>query len=221
MIHCDDIVFGYPRSGFRLTVPSLVVGAGEKVAIVGPSGSGKTTLLDLIAGVRTPDGGRVVVGETAVSELSDAKRRAFRLANVGFVFQTFELFGHLTGLENVLFPAAVSGRLRRERVAFTTELDRLAAMVGIANRLDRRIDRLSRGEQQRVALCRALVHRPAVLLADEPTGNLDPSNKAAAMRLLVEAAAERQATLLAATHDESLLPLFDRVLDLRELGRAA
>lgn len=220
-IRCDDLVFGYPRSDFRLAVPSLVVGAGEKVAVVGPSGSGKTTLLDLIAGVRIPDRGRVMVGETSVSELSDAKRRAFRLANVGLVFQAFELFEHLTARENVLFPANVSGRLRRERAAFEGELSRLATSVGLSDRLDRRIDRLSRGEQQRVALCRALVHRPAVLLADEPTGNLDPSNKAAAMRLLVEAAAERGATLLAATHDESLLPLFDRVLDLRKLGRPA
>ncbi|HEX6985918.1 MAG TPA: ABC transporter ATP-binding protein [Planctomycetaceae bacterium] len=221
VIRCVDIAFGYPRSDFRLAVPSLAVAAGEKVALVGPSGSGKTTLLDLIAGVRTPGRGRIVVDDAVVSELSDTKRRAFRLANVGFVFQTFELFGHLTVRENVLFPAAVSGRLRRERAAFDSELHRLAEAVGLSGRLDRRVERLSRGEQQRVALCRALVHRPPVLLADEPTGNLDPGNKATAMRLLVDAAADRGSTLLVATHDESLLPLFDRVLDLRELGRPA
>jgi putative ABC transport system ATP-binding protein len=221
MIRCDDLLFGYPRSDFRLAVPSLAVTGGEKVALVGPSGSGKTTLLDLVAGVRLPDRGRVLVGETPVSTLSEPKRRAYRLANVGFVFQTFELFGHLTARENILFPAAVSGRLRREREAFHAELARLAERTGIADRLGRRVERLSRGEQQRVALCRALVHRPAVVLADEPTGNLDPGNKSAVMRLLVEAAAERGATLLAATHDESLLPMFDRVIDLRELGRPA
>jgi putative ABC transport system ATP-binding protein len=156
-----------------------------------------------------------------VSELSEPKRRAFRLDHVGFVFQTFELFGHLSGRENVLFPFAVSGRLRRDREAFDAELARLAGSVGIAGLLGRRVERLSRGEQQRVALCRALVHRPAVLLADEATGNLDPSNKAVAMRLLVEAARGHRTTLLAATHDESLLPLFDRVIDIRELGRPA
>lgn len=220
-IRCDDVVFAYPGSEFRLSIPSLVIEAGERVAIIGPSGSGKTTLLDLVAGVRTPESGRVVVGETVVSELSDGRRRAFRLANVGFVFQNFELFDHLTAKENVLFPAAVSGALRRDPERFDAELDRLATTVGIGDRLGRRVDRLSRGEQQRVALCRALVHRPAVLLADEPTGNLDPSNKATAMRALVDATAARGATLVAATHDESLLPLFDRVIDIRELGRPA
>ncbi|MGC1276471.1 MAG: ATP-binding cassette domain-containing protein, partial [Planctomycetaceae bacterium] len=159
MIRCDDIAFGYTRSDFRLALPSLAIAAGERAALVGPSGCGKTTLLDLIAGVRTPDRGRVTVGETVVSVLSDLQRRAFRLANVGFVFQNFELFDHLSVRENILFPAAVSGRLRSERAAFETELLRLSDVVGLGDRLDRRIGRLSRGEQQRVALCRALVHR--------------------------------------------------------------
>lgn len=219
MIRCDDIAFGYSRSDFRLAVPSLSIAAGERVALVGPSGCGKTTLLDLIAGVRIPDRGRVMVGETVVSALSDSQRRAFRLTNVGFVFQNFELFEHLSVRENVLFPTAVSGRLRSERVAYETELLRLSEVVGLGNRLDRRAGRLSRGEQQRVALCRALVHRPSIVLADEPTGNLDPGNKSTAMQLLVAASADRQATLLAATHDVSLLPMFDRVIDLREVSR--
>jgi putative ABC transport system ATP-binding protein len=221
MILIEDVAFSYPHSGFRLAVPSLAVAAGEKIALVGPSGSGKTTFLDLIAGVRTPERGRVTVGETRVSSLSDRARRSFRLANIGFVFQTFELFRHLTARENVLFPAAVSGLMRRDPARFTAELDRLAATVGLERHLDRRVERLSRGEQQRVALCRALVHCPSVVLADEPTGSLDPGNKMTAMRLLVEAVTDRNASLIAATHDETLLPLFDRVLDMRELGRPA
>lgn len=221
MIRCDDVVFGYPRSQFRLSVPSIELAAGEHVALVGPSGSGKTTLLDLIAGVRCPERGRVTVGETVVSELSEPQRRAFRLAHIGFVFQSFELFEHLTVRENILFPAAASGQLRNERRVFEEELIRLAAIVGLQDRLDRRIDCLSRGEQQRTALCRALVHRPSIVLADEPTGNLDPGNKLTAMRLLIDASAAREATLLVATHDESLLPQFDRVIDLREAASEA
>lgn len=221
MIRCDDIAFGYPQSSFRLTVPSLSLDAGERVALIGPSGSGKTTLLDLIAGVRMPESGRITVGETVVSELTDSQRRAFRRQEVGFVFQAFELFGHLTIRENILFPAAVSGNLRRDRSHFEAELARLSASVGLDDRLHRRVERLSRGEQQRVAICRALVHRPSVVLADEPTGNLDPGNKRAALELLLSAAGERRATLLAATHDETLLPLFDRVVDLREAGRVS
>ena len=221
MIRCEQIEFGYPSSDFRLAIPAFAVAQGEKAALIGPSGSGKTTLLDLIAGVRTPYRGRVTVGETIVSELSDAARRRFRLAQVGFVFQSFDLFGHLTVRENALCALAAGGAARAERMAAEAELERLAAAVGMTDRLDRRAERLSRGEQQRAALCRALVHRPVVVLADEPTGNLDPGNKTSVMRLLVDAAAERGATLLAATHDESLLPLFDRVIDLRDLGRAA
>ncbi|MBA3312410.1 MAG: ABC transporter ATP-binding protein [Planctomycetaceae bacterium] len=221
MIRCEGIEFGYPQSGFRLTIPLLVVETGEKAAIIGPSGSGKTTLLHLIAGVRTPSRGKIAVGETVVSELSDAARRRFRLRNVGFVFQNFELFGHLTVRENGLFPSAAGGMPRRDQDAAAAELGRLAAAVGMTDHLDRRADRLSRGEQQRAALCRALAHRPPVVLADEPTGNLDPGNKKHVMELLVSAASEREATLLAATHDESLLPLFDRVIDLRDVGTPA
>ncbi len=218
MIRCEQIEFGYPASDFRLSIPSLTVACGERAALIGPSGSGKTTLLDLIAGVRVPLRGRVTVGDTVVSDLSDAARRRFRLARIGFVFQNFELFGHLTVRENALFPTAAGGQAAAERRAAETELERVAASVGMTDRLDRRADRLSRGEQQRAALCRALAHRPAIVLADEPTGNLDPGNKSSVMRLLVEAAAERGATLLASTHDESLLPFFDRVIDLRDSG---
>ncbi len=221
MIHCDDIEFGYPRSSFRFAVPELSIADGEKVALIGPSGSGKTTLLDLIAGVRTPDRGRVVVGETIVSQLPDGQRRRFRLENVGFVFQNFELLGYLTVRENVLFPLTVGGVSSQKLASATEDLIGLADTVGIGPLLDRRAERLSRGEQQRTALCRALVHRPSVLLADEPTGNLDPANKQIAMRLLIEMTSERNVTLLAATHDESLLPMFDRVIDLNAVGRPA
>ena len=220
-IACDNLTFAYPGSDFRLTVPALAIAAGETVALVGPSGAGKTTLLDLIAGVRLPAAGRVRVGPTVVSHLSEHRRRAFRLRQVGFVFQTFELLGHLTVRENVLFPAALSGWNRAEQAACAAELQRLAAATGLVGLLDRRAERLSRGEQQRVALCRALVHRPAIVLADEPTGNLDPGNKRAAMQLLLAAVTERKATLLAALHDTSLLPLFDRVIDIAEIGHAA
>lgn len=221
MILCDDIEFGYPRSGFRFAVPELAVAAGEKAALVGPSGSGKTTLLDLIAGARIPDRGRVVVGDTVVSQLPDRQRRCFRLENVGFVFQNFELFGYLTVRENILFPLTVGGGSSQKLASAKNDLIQLADAVGIGRLLDRRADRLSRGEQQRAALCRAIVHQPTVLLADEPTGNLDPSNKQLAMRLLIEMANARGVTLLAATHDESLLPLFDRVIDLGAVGRPA
>lgn len=221
MILCDDIEFGYPRSSFRLAIPQLKVADGEKAALVGASGSGKTTLLDLIAGVRTPERGRVVVGERVVSQLSDRARRRFRLQEIGFVFQNFELFGYLTVRENILFPVTAGGGPRRDHKSLVARLTALAEMVGIEALLDRRTDRLSRGEQQRTALCRALLHEPRVLLADEPTGNLDPGNKKVVMRLLLDLAKERGVTLIAATHDESLLPMFDRVIDISAVGTPA
>jgi putative ABC transport system ATP-binding protein len=218
VIHCEDIEFGYPQSDFRLSVPRFEVADGEKAALVGPSGSGKTTLLDLIAGVRAPDRGTVTVGDVAVSKLTDSRRRRFRLTNIGFVFQDFELFDHLSVRENILFPLTVGGFPKETSPQRRAELEQLADALGMRALLDRRTDRLSRGEQQRAALCRALVHRPAIVLADEPTGNLDPANKQLVMRLLISAAAERNVTLLATTHDESLLSLFDRVIDVRSLG---
>jgi len=221
LIHCDDIVFGYPRSSFRFAIPEFLVSSGEKAALIGPSGSGKTTLLDLMAGVRVPDRGRVVVGQTVVSELADRQRRRFRLENVGFVFQNFELFNYLTVRENILFPLMVGGFSPQKLALAKNDLVELADAVGIGPLLDRRADRLSRGEQQRTALCRALVHRPSVVFADEPTGNLDPANKQIVMRLLVEISQKRNVTLLAATHDESLLPMFDRVIDLKAVGQPA
>lgn len=221
MIDCENVEFQYPRSSFRLVVESLRIQPGESMALIGPSGSGKTTLLDLIGGVRRPARGRLRVDGVLLGDLSESRRRKFRLERIGYVFQDFELFDHLTVRENILFPAGASGRLRREGDRFAEELTRLAAATGMSNRFNQRTATLSRGEQQRVALCRALVHRPPIVLADEPTGNLDPSNKRVAIDLMRELVSERNATLVIATHDESLLANFDHVIDVNSLGETA
>lgn len=217
MICCEHLVLGYPNSGFRVVVPSLLIEPGEKVALIGPSGSGKTSLLDVIAGVRIPIQGSVVVNGTEIPALGESERRRFRLKNIGFVFQSFELFDYLTIRENILLPA--SAFPRRDRVAFESRLPKLISYLELEDKLDRKVAYVSRGEQQRVALGRALLHRPSLILADEPTGNLDPGNKVKAIELLTEAVSNDAATLLVATHDESLLPLFDRVVDLNEVGQ--
>jgi len=215
MISIHDLQFHYPDSEFRLAVPEFSVPSGERVAIVGPSGSGKTTLLNLLAGILAPDQGKVQVGEVAVSDLGDAGRRDFRISNIGFVFQDFELLDYLSILDNILHPYRITSALKltgevRQRA------DHLAEQMGIAGHLKKHPGELSQGEKQRAAICRALLPNPRLILADEATGNLDPTNKNRILDLLFESAAAHDTTLVAVTHDHELLPRFDRVVDFND-----
>ena len=215
MIGIDRLSFGYPDSEFRLSVPRLRVAVGEKLAVIGPSGSGKTTLLNLVSGIVTPHGGEVRVGDTAVSALSDARRRDFRIRNIGFVFQDFELLDYLNVLDNILHPYRITGALRLD-TAVRERARTLARRMGIGDKLKRHANYLSQGEKQRVAICRALLPGPGLLLADEATGNLDPRNKGRILDLLFDSVDAHGATLLAVTHDHELLPRFDRVVDFAD-----
>lgn len=215
MIQIHGLNFTYPGGTFHLQIPNFHVQQGEKLAVIGPSGSGKTTLLNLVSGIVTPKLGDIDVAKTTVSALSDAERRDFRIRNIGFVFQDFELLDYLNVLDNILHPYRISRALRldsgvRERAAL------LAGQMDIGDKLKRRTDALSQGEKQRVAICRALLSGPCLLLADEATGNLDPRNKGRILDLLFEAVDAHGATLLAVTHDHELLPRFDRVVDFAD-----
>jgi putative ABC transport system ATP-binding protein len=215
MINISALTFSYPHTDFRLHIPEFHVGAQEKVAVIGPSGSGKTTLLNLVAGMLVPVQGRVHCAGTEVSMLADAARRNFRISTIGFVFQDFELLDYLNVLDNILHPYRITRALKltaevRERAAG------LAEQLGIGDKLKRGIGHLSQGEKQRVAICRALLPGPQLVLADEATGNLDPRNKGHILELLFETVAMHEATLLAVTHDHELLPLFDRVVDFND-----
>ncbi len=215
MIEISNLRFRYPEGEFALDVPELVVERGERVAVIGPSGSGKTTLLHLVAGIRTPQAGRVVAREVEVSALDEAGRRDFRIRYLGLIFQEFELLEYLTVLDNILLPYRIAPILRlgrdvRERAAA------LACAVGIGDKLRRYPDRLSHGERQRVAVCRALLTQPDLLLADEPTGNLDPANKGKVLEILLDYAEAHGATLVTVTHDHDLLPSFARVIDFKD-----
>lgn len=215
MIEIRQLQFAFAHGGFRLAIDNLRIEQGERVAIVGPSGSGKTTLLHLLAGVYRADSGEIRVGDTRVHSLSDAARRDFRIANIGLVFQEFELVEYLNVRDNIVLPFLINKRLKLTS-SVRAEGDRLAESLGLGDKLKRRIHKLSHGERQRVAVCRALLPRPALLLADEPTGSLDPSNKDHLLDLLVEMAAQSNATLVVVTHDHGLLDRFDRVIDFRD-----
>lgn len=219
MVTLEDVRFAYP-GGFALHVPSLEVQDGERVAIVGPSGSGKTTLLNLIAGLITPDAGRITVAGTDVSALNDAGRRRFRAGSIGFVFQDFALLDYLSARQNVLYPYRITPALKLTSDV-RARADALAEACGIGGKLGRHPAALSQGEQQRVAICRALITRPRLILSDEATGNLDPGAKARIMDLLFEQAAEAGAAVLAVTHDHELLPRFDRTLDFAQFRSGA
>ena len=213
LIRLEDVEFAYGGTdGFRISVPALTFSVGEHAAIVGPSGCGKTTLLSLIAGILRPSAGTVVNQNETVSELTDQARRAFRICNVGLVFQAFELLDYLNVLDNVLLPYRVHPNLTLN----DDVCERASALidsVGLEGKAERNIDALSQGEQQRVAVARALVTRPPLVLADEPTGNLDPVTTERIIDLLRAQAEHSNTTIITVTHDHSLLDRFDRVVE--------
>lgn len=222
MISIDSLQFAYPKDGFSLEIPAFSVPVGQKLAVIGPSGSGKTTLLNLIAGIVAPDTGRIQVAGVPVHEITDAGRRDFRITQIGFVFQDFELLDYLSVLDNILHPYRITRALQLTP-AVARRARELAEQMGIGDKLQRHAGDLSQGEKQRAAICRALLPQPKLILADEATGNLDPDNKLHILDLLFEAVDQHGATLLAVTHDHELLPRFDRVVDFNEFrgGSAA
>ena len=215
MIAVTDLRFSYSEGEFALHVPELSVERGEKVAIIGPSGSGKTTLLNLIAGIRTPQSGKVETRGTDIGSLDDSARRDFRIRQIGLVFQEFELLEYLNVLDNIVLPFRINRSLDLDREV-RQRASELADEVGIGGYLGRYVDHLSQGERQRVSVCRALLARPPLILADEPTGNLDPTNKGKVLDILFDYVDRHDATLVTVTHDHDLLPRFERVIDFKQ-----
>jgi putative ABC transport system ATP-binding protein len=188
----------------------LDVEAGERIGILGPSGSGKTSLLMLVAGLERATGGAIAVAGTDLAPLDEDARAKFRLANLGIVFQSFHLIPTMTALENVAVPLELAGRADADRVA----ADALTR-VGLGHRLTHRPSQLSGGEQQRVALARAFAPGPRLLLADEPTGNLDTETGSMVMDLLFDLCGQAGATLLLITHDPGLAARCDRTVTIK------
>ncbi len=194
---------------------NLTLRAGESLALVGRSGSGKSTLLNLVAGLVSPDKGRVVVAGKDLAELSENERAIFRRSHLGIVFQAFNLLPTLTVKENLQFPLALGGPQRqRARTEDAQYLDELLNTLGLTKLADRLPTDLSGGEQQRVAVARALIHRPALVLADEPTGNLDLENAHRVIELLVSECRQRGAALMLITHSSELSAQMDNTLSI-------
>jgi putative ABC transport system ATP-binding protein len=200
-VRFDDVTKTYSRGGQSITVldsVSLEVEAGEFVALMGPSGSGKSTLLNLVAGLDKPTSGRVVVGETQPASMSDNQLADWRAGHVGFIFQRYHLLATLTAAENVEVPLLLhkfSGRERKERVKTALEL------VGLSDRMHHFPKQLSGGQEQRVAIARAIISDPAILLADEPTGDLDAKSGTEILDLMVQLSQSLGKSILMVTHD--------------------
>ena len=217
MIELRDIDFRYPViGGFGIHVPRLSIPAGECVAVVGPSGSGKTTLLGLLAGILAPARGATVINDTDLDLLDDGGRRRFRIQHIGQVFQAFELLHYLTVVENVMLPHYIHA-CGADRKDVRQRALELLSDVGLGPKAGSKPGELSQGEQQRVAVCRAMLNQPTLLLADEPTGNLDQANKQNVVDLLLDQARRNHSTLLMVTHDQSLLASFSTVLDIQSV----
>ena len=192
---------------------SLKIQEGQIVALLGRSGSGKSTLLNLLAGIDEPSSGSIKISKTRLNELDEHQRTLFRRRNIGFVFQSFNLIPTLTVEENLLLPMELNGESAKIAKARVAEL---MQELGLGDRLESFPDRLSGGEQQRVAIARALIHDPNLVLADEPTGNLDRQTGEQALRLFRELIRKAGKTMIVATHSGDVLRIADRVISLEE-----
>lgn len=206
----------YSEAGVRRQIlkgASLSIAEGEFVALLGRSGSGKSTLLNVIGGLDVADSGSVEFAGVDLGTLTDDQRTALRARDMGFVFQSFNLIPTLTAGENVSLPLVLTGMALSQARSKASEM---LGLIGLGGREDTRPDRLSGGEQQRVAVARALIHGPRLVLADEPTGNLDYETGRQIMELLHGMVRERGVSMLVVTHDTDFLQISDRVLQLRE-----
>lgn len=192
---------------------NLSIAKGEIVAIIGKSGAGKTTLLQLIGTLDRPTKGQVLIDGTDVFELNDTQLAAFRNKNIGFIFQFHQLLPEFTAFENVCIPAMIA----REKVAdYQSRAKMLLTDLGLADRMEHKPNQLSGGEKQRVAAARALMMKPSIILADEPTGSLDEKNKTELSQLLLQLRDKYNQTILLVTHDKELAQICDRIIEIKD-----
>ena len=218
MIAVSNIRFHYRNNEFQLNIPELFIQPGEKVALIGPSGTGKTTLLNLLAGILVPISGAIEIDGLDIAGLPTEDRQDFRAVKMGLIFQEFGLLEYLTVLENICLPYRISPVLALDATVLARGRE-IAETIGLGDKLHRYPKHLSQGERQRIEVCRAMITQPAMILGDEPTGNLDPGNRDHVAALLFDYSASSSVPLLVVTHDYELIKQFDRTIDIEEFGK--
>ena len=220
MIQVTNLKFQYPRSTFELHIPELQIEDGEKVAVIGPSGSGKTTLLNILSGIIVAETGQVEVNGHQINTMSDRELRNLRVKQIGFVFQDFKLLEYLNVYDNILLPYRINNSMPGVS-GKGSKAKELCKHLGVGDKLSKYPKHLSHGEKQRIAISRALINDPPLVLADEPTGNLDPDNKKLILEILFKMSDANNSTLITVTHDHELLDGFDRIIDFADFQKRA
>lgn len=219
MIQLRDIEMKYEDNGqeiLALKLKKLNIEEGKQVAFIGASGSGKTTLFNLISGMIVPTKGTVEVNDLEITSLKESERDLFRANHIGYIFQDFNLFNEFTVLQNVILPLSFSKAYDKKEMNDMAK--QVLKEVGMAEKINQKVKTLSGGEKQRVAIARSIINSPDIILADEPTGNLDYKNGAKIMDILTKIAREKKATLIVITHNNSQLDMFDEIMDIEKMN---
>lgn len=226
VVEVRDVRFKWrKRDAFELAIPSFDIAPRERVFLIGPSGSGKSTFLSLLCGIAVPNAGDIRIKGTSLTSIPGSKRDRFRADHLGIIFQMFNLVPYLSCIENVLLPLGFAPERQKRaggKEGSAAEARRLMGRLGLdpAIYADKPASRMSVGQQQRIAAARALIGRPDLIVADEPTSSLDRDTQLAFVSLLQEEVAASGSALLMVSHDVSLAPMFDRVVSLRDISRA-
>ena len=215
ILQISDLHFQYPASDFKIEVSNIKITQGSKIAISGKSGSGKTTLIHLISGILKPQSGEILFFDKSITDMNDNDIRKHRISNIGFIFQEFELLDYLNVMDNLVLPYKINKSLSLDE-EIKNKAKEIANRIGIGNKLDQHPKQLSGGERQRLAIARALITSPPLIIADEPTGNLDDKTSKIVMDEITDQVSYTNSTLIMISHNNELISSFDEIIDIQE-----
>ena len=215
ILQIRDLHFQYPASDFKIEISDIKITQGSKIAISGKSGSGKTTLIHLISGILKPQSGKILFYDKSITDMNDKEIRKHRISNIGFIFQEFELLEYLNVMDNLILPYKINKSLVLD-AEIKDKAKEIANRIGIGNKLDQHPKQLSGGERQRLAIARALITSPPLIIADEPTGNLDEKTSNIVMDEITDQVSYTNSTLIMISHNNELISSFDETIDIQE-----
>lgn len=215
ILQIRDLHFQYPASDFKIEISDIKITQGSKIAISGKSGSGKTTLIHLISGILKPQSGEILFYDKSITDMNDKEIRKHRISNIGFIFQEFELLEYLNVMDNLVLPYKINKSLVLD-AEIKDKAKEIANRIGIGNKLDQHPKQLSGGERQRLAIARALITSPPLIIADEPTGNLDEKTSNIVMDEIKDQVSYTNSTLIMISHNNELISSFDEIIDIQE-----